>query len=82
MWRSKKQNVVAHSGAEAEYRAIALGICQVLQLRHLLQDLGYSLRQPIQLYNDNKAACDIAHNPVQHDRIKYVELRGSVAIIQ
>ncbi|RVX13689.1 Retrovirus-related Pol polyprotein from transposon RE1 [Vitis vinifera] len=39
-WKSKKQNVVACSSAEAEFRA----------------------------------ACDIAHNPVQHDRIKHVEV--------
>ncbi|KAL6329261.1 hypothetical protein AAG906_014874 [Vitis piasezkii] len=39
----------------------------------LLQDLGYLSRQPIRLFCDNKAACDIAHNPVQHDRTKHVE---------
>ena len=37
-------------------------------------DLGYLSRQPIRLYSDNKAACDIAHNPVQHDRTKHVEV--------
>ena len=31
-------------------------------------------RQPIRLYCDNKAACDIAHNPVRHDRTKHVEV--------
>ncbi|RVW43561.1 Retrovirus-related Pol polyprotein from transposon RE2 [Vitis vinifera] len=39
-WKSKKQNVIARSSAEAEFRA----------------------------------ACDIAHNPVQHDRTKHVEV--------
>ncbi|RVX09420.1 Retrovirus-related Pol polyprotein from transposon RE1 [Vitis vinifera] len=39
-WKSKKQNVVARSSAEAEF----------------------------------KAACDIPHNPVQHDRTKHVEV--------
>ena len=37
-------------------------------------DLGYLPRQPIRIYCDNKAACDIAHNPVQHDRTKHVEV--------
>ena len=37
-------------------------------------DLGYLPKQPIRLYCGNKAACDIAHNPVQHDRIKHVEV--------
>ena len=31
-------------------------------------------RKPIRLYSENKAACDIAHNPVQHDRTKHVEV--------
>ena len=73
-WRSKKQNVVARSSAKVEFRGITLGICEALWLRLLLMDLGYLLRQPIQLYCDNKVACGIAHNPVQHDRTKHVEV--------
>ncbi|KAK3006500.1 hypothetical protein RJ639_017039 [Escallonia herrerae] len=73
-WRSKKQNVVARSSAEAEFRGIALGVCEALWLRLLLQDLGCVSKQPIKLYCDNKAACDIAHNLVQHDRTKHVEI--------
>ena len=53
---------------------MALGICEALWLRLLLMDLGYLPRQPIRLYCDNKAACDIAHNLVQHDRSKHVEV--------
>ena len=71
-WRSKKQNVVARSSAEAEYRGMALGICEVLWLRQLLEDLGYPPKQLIQVYCDNKAACDIAYNSVQHDRTKNI----------
>ena len=54
-WRSRKQNVVACSSAEAEFRGITLGICEALWLRLLLMDLGYLPRQPIRLYCDNKA---------------------------
>ncbi|RVW75627.1 Copia protein [Vitis vinifera] len=54
-WKSKKQNLVARSSAEAEFR-------------------GYLSRQPIRLFCDNKATCDIAHNPVQHDRTMHVEV--------
>ncbi|KAH9685014.1 protein kinase domain-containing protein [Citrus sinensis] len=73
-WRSKKQHVVARSSAEAEYRGMALGICEGLWISFILNDLGYPSQQPIQLYCDNKAARDIAHNPVQHDRTKHVEV--------
>ncbi|RVW46152.1 Retrovirus-related Pol polyprotein from transposon RE1 [Vitis vinifera] len=73
-WKSKKQNAVARSSAEAEFRGMALGLCEALWLRLLLQDLGYLSRQPIRLFCDNKATCDIAYNPVQHDRTKHVEV--------
>ena len=53
---------------------MALGICEALWPRLLLMDLGYLPRQLIQLYCDNKVACDIAYNPVQHDRTKHVEV--------
>jgi hypothetical protein len=40
-WRSKKQSVIALSSAEAEFRAVAKGICEVLWLKKLLTELGY-----------------------------------------
>ncbi|XP_031281719.1 secreted RxLR effector protein 161-like [Pistacia vera] len=38
-WRSKKHNVVAISSVEAEFRPVAQGICEVLWLRKLLEEL-------------------------------------------
>ena len=35
-WKSKKQNVVARSSAEAEYRVMALTTCELIWLKHLL----------------------------------------------
>ena len=73
-WRSKKQKVVSKSCAEAEYRGMAQGVCELLWLRRLLRDLGFGPQKPMDLYCDNKAAIAIAHNPVQHDRTKHVEV--------
>ncbi|KAM0982246.1 hypothetical protein ACFX2A_015490 [Malus domestica] len=73
-WRSKKQNVVSRSSAEAEFRGMALGICELLWLKFLLQDVGVKQGLPMKLFCDNKAARDIAHNLVQHDRTKHVEV--------
>ena len=50
------------------------GVCEALWLRFLLRDLGCLPRWPIQLYCDNKVACDIAHNSVQHDGTKHMEV--------
>ncbi|BFG20722.1 hypothetical protein CerSpe_069960 [Prunus speciosa] len=73
-WRSKKQKVVARSSAEAEFRGMAQGVCELLWLRRLLKDLGVKPLKATNLYCDNKSAIEIAHNPVQHDRTKHVEV--------
>ncbi|BBN67983.1 hypothetical protein Prudu_242S000300 [Prunus dulcis] len=73
-WRSKKQNVVALSSAEAEFRGMTKGICELLWLRKLLTELGYKPTSTINLFCDNKAAIAIAQNLVQHDRTKHVEV--------
>ena len=73
-WRCKKQSVVARSSAEAEFRAVAQGICELLWLKLLLGELKIADIQPMKLYYDNKAAIDISHNPVHHDRTKHVEV--------
>ncbi|XP_024032210.1 uncharacterized protein LOC112094739 [Morus notabilis] len=41
-WRSKKQNVVARSSAEAKFRAVAHGICEIMWIRRLLEELKAS----------------------------------------
>ncbi|WVZ24536.1 hypothetical protein V8G54_003080 [Vigna mungo] len=73
-WKSKKQSVVARSSAEAEFRAMAHGICELLWLKIILEDLRIKWDEPMRLYCDNKSAISIAHNPVQHDRNKHIEV--------
>ena len=72
--RSKKQKVVAMSSAEAEFRDVAKGVTEVLWLRKLLTELGFTPTQSCELYCDNQAAINISENPVQHDRTKHVEV--------
>jgi len=73
-WRSKKQKVVALSSAEAEFRGMAKGLCELLWLRRLLTEIGFAPTSEMDLFCDNKAAIAIAHNPIQHDRTKHVEI--------
>ena len=70
----KKQSVVARSTAEAEFRAIAHGVCELLWLQILLTELRLFKNGPLMLYCDNKAAIDIANNPVHHDKTKHIEI--------
>ena len=39
-----------------------------------MQELLVEQTNTMELYCDSKAACDIAQNPVQHDRTKHVEV--------
>ena len=66
--------MVSRSSAEAEYRGMAQGVCELLWLRRLLRDLGFGPKKPMSLYCDNHAAIAITHNPVQHDCTKHVEV--------
>jgi hypothetical protein len=73
-WRSKKQSVVSRSTAEAEYRAMSLGLSEMLWVRNLLSELKILKAGHLNVWCDNKSAICIANNPVQHDRTKHIEI--------
>lgn len=73
-WKSKKQSVVARSSAEAEYRAMAHTACEMLWVKSLLQEMGFSSSKPMKIDCDNQAAMYIASNPVFHERTKHFEV--------
>ncbi|WMV55458.1 hypothetical protein MTR67_048843 [Solanum verrucosum] len=73
-WRSGKQNVVARSSAESKFRFMAMGVCELLWLKIILDDLKIRWKGHMRLYCDNKSTISIAHNPVQHDRTKHIEV--------
>uniref|UniRef100_A0A803QI12 Uncharacterized protein n=1 Tax=Cannabis sativa TaxID=3483 RepID=A0A803QI12_CANSA len=73
-WRSKKQSVVSRSSAEAEFRALALGVCEGIWLKRLLSELRLFAGESIKMLCDSQAAISIAKNPVHHDRTKHIEI--------
>ncbi|KAJ0469227.1 putative RNA-directed DNA polymerase [Helianthus annuus] len=73
-WKTKKQSVVSRSSAEAEYRAMAATVSEVLWLRWLLQDFNVHIAGPTPMFCDNQVARHIANNPVFHERTKHVEM--------
>ena len=52
-WKSKKQDIVARSSAEAKYRTMALATCELIWLKHLLQELRFEKDEQIKLICDN-----------------------------
>lgn len=73
-WKCKKQNTVARSSAEAEYRSMANALCEVTWIFNMLTEIKFKIPRPIVLYCDNNSAIHIAENPVLHERTKHIEL--------
>jgi transposase InsO family protein len=73
-WKCKKQDSVSKSSTEAEYRAMSAACSEIVWLRGLLTELGFSQGQPTSLHADNTSAIQIAANPVYHERTKHIEV--------
>ena len=73
-WKSKKQRAVARSNAKVKYRAMALVTCELIWLRHLLQELRFGKDEQMKLICDSQAALHIAYNPVFHEMTKHIEV--------
>ena len=58
-WKSKKHDVVTRSSVEAEYRAMTLATCELIWLKHLLQELRFGKDEQMKLICDNQAALHI-----------------------
>jgi hypothetical protein len=73
-WRNKKQNVMARSGVEAEYRAMTSTVSELTWIKQLLADMSITIHKPMKIFCDNQAARHIASNPVFHERMKHIEV--------
>eukprot|EP00253_Pinus_taeda_P011698 PITA_11698 len=72
-WTSKKQQAVALSSTEAEYRGAVKASCEAVWLRRMLTDMHASQTNPTSLFCDNQGVLKLAKNPVFHERTKHVE---------
>ncbi|KAF3645208.1 hypothetical protein FXO38_19763 [Capsicum annuum] len=73
-WKSKKQNSISRSSAEAEYRRLASTTPELTWIVRLFKELGAQVRLPIQVNTDSKTAMQIVANPVFHERTKHIEI--------
>ncbi|XP_039001819.1 secreted RxLR effector protein 161-like [Hibiscus syriacus] len=73
-WSSRKQQVVARSTAEAEYRSVACAAAEMVWLQSLLGELHVVSHGKAILWCDNTSAVAVCANPVLHSKFKHVEL--------
>lgn len=59
-WKTKKQDIVSKSSAEAEYRAMSLLRDELLWIKHVMHSLGVPHAQSMRLHCDSKAAIYIS----------------------
>eukprot|EP00253_Pinus_taeda_P012151 PITA_12151 len=72
-WASKKQQAVALSSTEAEYRGEVKASCEVVWLQCMLANMHVSQAGSTPLFCDNQGVLKLAKNPVFHERTKHVE---------
>ena len=73
-WSAKKQNGIARSSTEAEYRSVANTASELNWVGYLLQELGIHQHKPPTIYCDNIGTTYLCANPVFHSRIKHLAL--------
>lgn len=73
-WKSKKQNTLSKSSAEAEYRALASLTSEIIWILKILKDLQCINLLPVDMHCDSNSAIKIAANPVFHERTKHLEI--------
>ena len=72
-WFGVLENVARYVG-EAEYRAVAQEVTEIMWLKSLFSELGYPLAHVPILWCDNLAAKNIAENLVFHSRTMHIEI--------
>jgi hypothetical protein len=73
-WMSRKQASISLSTVEAEY--IAAGSCctQLLWMKKLLCDYGFT-QDTMVIHCDNTNAINTSKNPIQHSQTKHIDIR-------
>lgn len=73
MWKTKKQQSVSLSTAEAELVSLSLVVCESIWLKKLLID--FNIETKINVFEDNQACIKIIKNPENITRVKHIDIK-------
>jgi hypothetical protein len=74
-WKSKRQNCVTLSSAEAEFVAATTCAIETLYLRSLMRGFGYKQTRTTTLWEDNASAIAMSQNPVAPGKSRHIDTR-------
>lgn len=74
-WNLKKQRSITLSSTKVEYIALTHVTKEVLWLRHLRNEIGFSQLQPTVIYCDNQSCLALTKNSRFHNCPKHIEIR-------
>ena len=75
-WRSKSQNVISLSSAEAELYALSEASKEIKFIAQVLLSLGIKVKMPITVRVDNVGAIFMAENVNVSQRTKHIDIRA------
>jgi hypothetical protein len=73
-WCARKQATMSRSNTEAEYKALANALNEVIWVQSVLAELGINLPRSPCLWCDNLGATYMTANPRFHGRTKHIEI--------
>ena len=74
-WRTLLAKGHCMSPTDSEYTSMYHAVKEVLSLRNLMEEIGFTQNSPTTIYEDNEGVIKIANNPRCHDNMKYIELK-------
>ena len=77
-WFSKRQSCIAQSSCEAEYVSACSLSNELAWWRVLMEDVGFVLNAPLEIWCDNKSAGVLAQHSGNFERTKHIRLRYHV----
>jgi len=74
-WKSKRQDCVTLSSAEAEYVAASMCGQEVVYVRALLDSFGHPQRKPTYIWEDNQSCIHMSENPKHRKYSRHIDTR-------
>ena len=72
---SRLQTSTARSSTEAEYIAMSMAVKELLWVRNILTSIGFKVKAPIQVREDNQPAIELAKNAMASKRTRGMDIK-------